>query len=46
MTDVAARAGVAVQTVYFSFRTKAALFTEVIPGAGGGSRRARLEQRA
>jgi AcrR family transcriptional regulator len=36
MTDVAARAGVAVQTVYFSFRTKAALFTEVIQQLAGG----------
>ena len=40
MAQVAARAGVAVQTVYFTFHTKAALFTEVVQYAAGGVDRA------
>jgi TetR/AcrR family transcriptional regulator of autoinduction and epiphytic fitness len=47
MADVAARAGVAVQTVYFSFGTKAALFTEVIVQlSGGGEARTPVMERA
>lgn len=36
MAEVAKRAGVAVQTVYFTFHTKAALFTAVMEGLAAG----------
>jgi AcrR family transcriptional regulator len=36
MNEVAVRADVAVQTVYFTFHTKAALLTEVVVGVSGG----------
>lgn len=36
MAAVAKRAGVAIQTVYFTFHTKAALFTDVMSGLAAG----------